>query len=89
MNFFSRVFDRAIDDNDGVLAAINKSQALIEFSPDGVILAANENFLQVMGYSLSDLVGKRHSVFMPAETLDSSGYREFWNHLANGIFQAG
>jgi methyl-accepting chemotaxis protein len=73
----------------GQIEAIGKSQAVIEFNMDGVVLNANENFLATLGYSLSDIQGKHHSMFMPAEERDSPAYREFWATLNRGEFQSG
>jgi methyl-accepting chemotaxis protein len=56
---------------------------------DGVVLNANENFLATLGYSLSEIQGKHHSMFMPAEERDSPAYREFWATLNRGEFQSG
>jgi methyl-accepting chemotaxis protein len=50
--------------NEGMLAAINKAQAVIEFTVDGKILHANENFLKALGYSLDEIRGKHHSMFV-------------------------
>src|SRR5436190_17187009 len=52
-----------LNDLRGQLAAINKSQAVIEFNLDGTILSANDNFLAALGYSLSEVQGKHHSMF--------------------------
>ncbi len=72
----------------GQLAAIRKSQAVIEFQMDGIVLDANENFLRVVGYSLDEIKGRHHSMFVD-ETLRLSGeYREFWLKLNQGEFQA-
>src|SRR5215475_13236083 len=65
----------------GQIEAIGKSQAVIEFNMDGVVLNANPNFLATLGYSLSDIQGKHHQLFMPAEAHDSAEYREFWRSL--------
>jgi methyl-accepting chemotaxis protein len=73
----------------GQIEAIGKSQAVIEFNMDGVDLNANENFLATLGYSLSDIQGKHHSMFMPAEERDSPASREFWATLTRGEFQSG
>jgi methyl-accepting chemotaxis protein len=73
----------------GQIEAIGKSQAVIEFNMDGIVLNANENFLATLGYSLSDIQGKHHSMFMPAEERDSPDYREFWATLNRGEFQSG
>ncbi len=70
-------------------AAINKSQALIEFNPDGTIITANENFLATMGYTLAEIQGKHHSMFMMPDTRNSAAYRDFWAVLNRGIYQSG
>jgi len=70
------------------LKALDKSQAIIEFSMDGTILTANENFLSAMGYSIQDIVGQHHSMFVDPAYKDSLEYRQFWNKLNNGEFQA-
>ncbi|KKC38882.1 chemotaxis protein [Devosia epidermidihirudinis] len=70
------------------LAAVSRSQAVIEFALDGTILTANANFLAAMGYELSEIVGKNHSIFMPSEDLGSDGYRLFWDRLRSGQYNA-
>lgn len=75
--------------NEGMLAAINKAQAVIEFTVDGQIVNANENFLKVMGYTLEEICGRHHSLFVDAAYRDSSEYRAFWEKLARGEFDAG
>ncbi len=72
-----------------VFEAISSSQAVIEFDLDGNILNANENFLSVMGYSLDEIKGKHHSMFVPKEFRNTSEYRSFWQSLNQGKFQAG
>ena len=72
-----------------VTAALGKSMARIEFDVDGNILDANENFLKVMGYSLSEVVGKHHSIFVADEIVKSPSYAEFWKKLRSGEFAAG
>ena len=69
-------------------AAIGKSQAVIEFNLDGTIITANENFLSTLGYSLDEIKGKHHSMFVEPAVRDSSDYREFWARLKRGEFQA-
>ena len=71
------------------LAALDRSQATIEFKPDGTIITANANFLSAMGYGLKEIQGKHHSMFMDPEERDSKEYKAFWKSLANGEFQAG
>ena len=73
----------------GKIAAINRSQAVIEFKLDGTIITANENFLMTLGYSLSEIEGRHHRIFMPAEQQDTTEYQEFWAALNSGEFQAG
>ncbi|MBR0773920.1 PAS domain-containing protein [Bradyrhizobium diazoefficiens] len=73
----------------GQIEAIGKSQAVIEFDMDGKILTANENFLRAVGYALSDIVGRHHSMFVAAEERDGTAYREFWARLSRGEFQSG
>jgi methyl-accepting chemotaxis protein len=73
----------------GQIEAIGKSQAVIEFNMDGVVLNANQNFLATLGYSLSEIQGKHHSMFVPMEARDSAEYREFWATLNKGEFQSG
>ncbi len=71
----------------GLIAAINKSQATIEFNPDGTIITANQMFLDAMGYSLEEIKGKHHRLFVENEFANSSNYIDFWNNLNNGQFQ--
>ena len=70
----------------GKLKAIDRSQATIEFALDGTILDANENFLSTMGYALSEIQGRHHSLFVPAAHAASPEYRTFWSRLAEGAF---
>jgi methyl-accepting chemotaxis protein len=71
------------------IAAINRAQAVIEFNLDGTIVIANENFLKAMGYSLNEIQGKHHSMFVPPAERDGVAYREFWAALNRGEYQAG
>ncbi|NBN78410.1 PAS domain S-box protein [Microvirga tunisiensis] len=64
--------------------AISRSMAIIEFKPDGTILHANENFLQVMGYRLDEIVGRHHRIFVDPEEAEMPAYRQFWDSLARG-----
>ena len=72
----------------GKIAAMNRAQAVIEFNMDGTIVTANENFLRAMGYSLSEIQGKHHSMFVVPADRDSAAYREFWAKLNRGQFDA-
>jgi methyl-accepting chemotaxis protein len=72
----------------GIIAAISRAQAVIEFKPDGTIVSANENFLKVMGYSEKEIVGQHHSTFAPPDYARSVEYRQFWDKLNRGEFVA-
>ncbi len=76
-------------DFEGQLAAISKAQAVIEFSLDGTIRHANENFLKTLGYSLDEVKGKHHSMFAEASFRDSPEYRAFWQKLGRGEYNSG
>ena len=69
-------------------AAIGRSQAVIEFNMDGTIITANENFLKALGYTLGEIQGKHHSMFVDPSERESANYREFWTKLNRGEFQA-
>ena len=73
----------------GQIEAIGKSQAVIEFSMDGHVLTANANFLGALGYSLAEIKGKHHSLFMPPDQREGEAYRAFWANLNRGEFQSG
>ena len=75
-------------DNGGQIDAIRKSQAVIEFRLDGTIITANENFLKAMGYSLGEIQGKHHSLFVEPGERASAAYTQFWANLARGQYQA-
>lgn len=75
-------------DSTEQLAAIGKSQAVIEFNMDGTIITANDNFLGALGYSLSEIEGKHHSIFVEPSGRDSADYREFWASLNRGQYQS-
>jgi methyl-accepting chemotaxis protein len=70
------------------LAALDKSQAVIEFNMDGTIITANANFLGALGYELSEIKGKHHSMFCDPAYAATEDYREFWAKLNRGEFQA-
>jgi len=75
-------------DYAGQVAAIGKSQAVIEFNMDGTIITANELFLDVMGYSLKEIQGQHHSVFVEPGYKDSREYKAFWDNLNRGQYEA-
>src|SRR4051794_7013005 len=72
----------------GQIAAIDQAQAVIEFNMDGTIITANANFLGALGYSLAEIKGKHHSMFVAPSERDGNGYREFWAALDRGQYQA-
>jgi methyl-accepting chemotaxis protein len=76
-------------DHDGQLKAVSKAQAVIEFTLDGKVLDANENFLKTLGYGLDEIKGQHHSLFVDAQYRASPEYRLFWERLARGEFDAG
>ncbi len=73
----------------GTVDAVNRSMAGIEFSPNGRILHANENFLKTMGYHLEEIIGKHHSMFCDPNFVRSKEYAKFWEDLRAGNFQSG
>ncbi len=75
-------------DSAGQLAAIGKNQAVIEFKMDGTVVHANDNFLTVLGYTLGEVVGKHHSLFVEPAFAASQEYREFWAKLNRGEYVA-
>ncbi|RVT81472.1 PAS domain S-box protein [Agrobacterium sp. CNPSo 2736] len=76
-------------EDDGKLAALSRAQAMIEFTPDGKILSANENFLATLGYTAEDIIGKHHSMFCEPAYAQSEDYRDFWKELGKGHFSTG
>jgi methyl-accepting chemotaxis protein len=74
---------------EGQLAAINKAQAVIEFDMSGVIQDANDNFLNTLGYSLAEVKGQHHSMFVDPAYRSSHEYRMFWEKLGRGEYDAG
>ncbi|MDR7229437.1 methyl-accepting chemotaxis protein [Caulobacter sp. BE264] len=74
---------------EGVFAAIQRSQAVIEFNLDGSIITANDNFLRTVGYGLGEIQGRAHSLFVDSDYAASADYRDFWRRLNAGEFLAG
>ena len=73
---------------DDTLSDINKSNALVEFEPDGTIISCNDIFCEVTGYTKEQLVGNKHSMLMPEDT-DETKYKEFWFKLRKGFVNSG
>ena len=78
----------ATADLAGQIASIGKSQAVIEFNMDGTIIGANQNFLKTVGYSLDEIRGRHHSMFVDPSERDNAAYRDFWAALNRGEYQA-
>lgn len=72
---------------DAMFDAFSRSMAMIEFTVDGTILWANDNFLNTIGYTLDEIRGRHHSLFVDPEYRSSSDYRDFWYELGQGIFK--
>ena len=72
--------------SNGVLEAVGKSLAIIEFDPLGKIISANKNFCEVVGYSAAEIIGKHHSIFVESDYAGSNDYKEFWLKLGRGEF---
>src|SRR5699024_1723902 len=89
MGFFSAMSSRRMADLEGQVAAIGKAQAVIEFDLDGTVRKANENFLKAMGYSLAEVRGQHHRMFIDPAYRESAEYRAFWEKLARGEFDSG
>jgi methyl-accepting chemotaxis protein len=81
-------FGRLGGDTAAIIDALNKSQAIIEFKLDGTIITANENFLKAMGYTLDEIKGRHHSMFVDPVYKESVEYRQFWERLGRGEYQA-
>jgi methyl-accepting chemotaxis protein len=75
-------------DNDRIVESLNRSQAVIEFEPDGTIVTANDNFLATVGYRLDEIRGQHHRLFVDPVESASPEYQEFWRGLARGEFQS-
>ena len=73
----------------GMVNAIDRVQAVIEFGMDGKVLHANENFLKTLGYSLEEIKGNHHSMFVDAAYRQSREYRLFWEKLGRGEYDTG
>ncbi|MBD3759513.1 PAS domain-containing methyl-accepting chemotaxis protein [Rhizorhabdus sp.] len=76
-------------DDIGKLAAIDRSQAVVEFALDGTILAANRNFLRIFGYEEAALIGRHHRILCDEALVRTPEYQTHWQRLARGAFDAG
>jgi methyl-accepting chemotaxis protein len=75
-----------LNEKNSILNALNLSMAVIEFSPTGEIITANDKFLNIMGYSLNEIVGKKHSILCDKLYANSADYKKFWNKLEAGEY---
>jgi methyl-accepting chemotaxis protein len=80
---------RQVTELKGKYAAIDRAQAVIEFDLDGTILSANENFLELTGYSLADLVGQHHRILCEERYAESQEYAQLWERLRSGEVESG
>jgi methyl-accepting chemotaxis protein len=74
---------------ESLRAAIDKSQAVIEMAMDGTVLAANESYLKMFGYSLAEIVGKPYTLFVDPADRSAEPYRSLWQHMQAGQFEQG
>ena len=93
--FFARKSDQSANSKSqleedassaAIYQAINRSRARVEFDMQGNVLAANDNFLQLMGFSSEELPGLNHKQLCPADVLNSPDYQTLWNELKQGRF---
>ncbi|MBM6446713.1 PAS domain S-box protein [Pseudomonas sp. MIL9] len=75
-------------EDESMLAAIGRSMAVIEFTPEGKVITANDNFLKTMHYSLNEIVGQHHSLFCHRSESESPNYRAFWASLNRGEYHS-
>ncbi|AHD14800.1 pili assembly chaperone [Pseudomonas sp. FGI182] len=75
-------------ESESLLKAIGRSMAVIEFTPQGRVIKANQNFLDTMGYRLDEVVGRHHGLFCLAHERESAEYREFWASLNRGEYHS-
>jgi methyl-accepting chemotaxis protein len=71
------------------LSSLKKSFAFVTFSPDGTVLDANELFYEPLGYSLNDIVGRHHRMFVDPTYAKSKEYEQLWGSLRQGNFESG
>ncbi|MEN1835035.1 PAS domain-containing methyl-accepting chemotaxis protein [Pseudomonas lijiangensis] len=86
---YSSVLTRTIEasrENEALVNALQRSTAVIDFTLDGIVTTANDNFLKAMGYELAQIKGKHHSIFCTPEESGSEAYKSFWERLRRGEF---
>lgn len=80
---------RELDLSNGFIDSLKTNNAVIEFSPEGIILSANPLFLEVVGYAESEVIGQHHSIFCDSDYSRSEEYTRFWRDLRSGAFNSG
>ena len=90
VNYFRDITQQKLIDaeNEGQVAAISKALAVIEFKMDGTVMTANDNFLKSMGYTLEEIKGKHHRMFVDEAYQQSHEYKDFWARLNRGEYDA-
>ncbi len=76
-------------ENQGIISAIGKAQAVIEFNPDGTIITANDVFLSTVGYSMDEIKGQHHRIFCEESYTSTDTYQAFWDKLRQGEYDQG
>ncbi len=79
---------RESHERESLLQAIGRSMAVIEFTPEGRVITANQNFLDTMGYQLDEVVGRHHGLFCQPHERESEQYRQFWVSLNRGEYHS-
>ncbi|MFK7854744.1 MAG: PAS domain-containing protein [Granulosicoccus sp.] len=88
-NAAEKLVENELSANDGVIDAINRVQAVIEFELDGTIITANDNFCTAVGYSLDEIKGQHHRIFCESDYHSSLEYKQFWKNFSEGEFDSG
>ncbi|WP_122364458.1 PAS domain-containing methyl-accepting chemotaxis protein, partial [Pseudomonas coronafaciens] len=89
ITLYSSVLTRTIEasrENEALVNALQRSTAVIDFTLDGIVIGANNNFLKAMGYELNQIKGKHHKIFCLPEESSSDAYTQFWERLRRGEF---
>ncbi len=81
--------DSCVSEQQGIIDALHKVQAVIEFELDGTIITANDNFCNALGYTLDEIEGQHHRMFCEKDYANSPAYSQFWQQLARGQFESG
>lgn len=76
-------------DDSGLIAAVDRSMAVIRFTPDGIIKQANQNFLDALGYTADEIEGQHHRMFCDPDYVRTEAYTQFWRNLGRGIVESG